>query len=303
MAIDPRLSTTRIIKGAQGKHGNYVAAPGAPLAGASAYAPQVPLSPLPGQPTQAPTAAPTSPQGAPGGAPVSGGTGSPISVGAPPGGTLSGLPAGSPFPGSTPTLTSQSSPALGQLQNLYQSATQGTLNSYNDAANRLRERTDATTKASQISARDSNLSRGFGASTKNDRDQQSIANAGQESYGQGLSTLSDDFEKERQAGLSTALGATNSSINNSQFGDNLLANLQNNREQRVGNQNIANTNAQTQENLQSNENAFQGNQANQAQQFQGWLQQFLQQNENFRTSLGLAGSQPTPSLSGTMSGA
>ena len=96
---------------------------------------------------------------------------------------------------------------LGQLNNLYQSATQGTLQSYDTAANRLRERLNASGKASMEGLKQRGLSSGLGATgmLSNQMMQQDLNN--QFAYGQGLSQLADQFEGRRLQGLGIAKDA------------------------------------------------------------------------------------------------
>ncbi len=155
--------------------------------------------------------------------------------------------------------TNQSAFARNMQQDIFNRATGGTINSYNTAANRLRERLDASAAGQMGSARNSMLSRGFGASGLNDAQQRQIAGQNQNAYAMGLSDLEDNFETQRQKGLETGLGAANSAVNLGQ----LLAGLQNNREQRT----------------------FTGDQAASDRDLQRYLAQFGQQNQNQRDYL------------------
>lgn len=87
------------------------------------------------------------------------------------------------------------------FKGIYEKATGGTINSFNTAANRLRERTDAATRANVDQAKSRNLSRGLGFSGINDRDVRREQNAGVYNYSQGLASLEDSFEKNRLTGL------------------------------------------------------------------------------------------------------
>lgn len=87
------------------------------------------------------------------------------------------------------------------FKGIYDRATGGTINSFNTAANRLRERTDAATRANVDQAKSRNLSRGMGFSGINDRDVRREQNAGVYNYSQGLASLEDSFEKNRLTGL------------------------------------------------------------------------------------------------------
>lgn len=98
-------------------------------------------------------------------------------------------------------------PATAGLNSVFNQATGGTINSFNTAANRLRERLDMQGKSLGAQATQANLGRGFGASGAVGRDLGRINQGQQFAYGQGLSELSNLFESQRQQGLQTALGA------------------------------------------------------------------------------------------------
>lgn len=100
-----------------------------------------------------------------------------------------------------------SNPATSGLQSVSSQATGGTLNSFNTAANRLRERIDAQTKSLSRDATQRQVGRGFGASGSLDRELGRIGGNAQFAFGQGLSDLAQGFEGLRQQGLQTALGA------------------------------------------------------------------------------------------------
>lgn len=102
----------------------------------------------------------------------------------------------------------QMGPAQSMYENLFNQATQGTTNEFNNAANRLRERIDASTAGASDRAKGQALSRGFGSSGINDKAQYQVQAAGQNAYAQGLSDLEGQYGQLRQQGLNTALGAT-----------------------------------------------------------------------------------------------
>lgn len=138
----------------------------------------------------------------------------------------------------------------GQMQQqVFDAATGGTINSYNNAANRLRERLDASAQGQMDSAQNRMLSRGFGNSGLNDAQQQQIQSNNQNAYAQGLDTLENNFEGQRQQGLQTASGIANQDMQNRNFMDATLFGLINNREQRGSNQAIAGMNNQTATNI------------------------------------------------------
>lgn len=144
-----------------------------------------------------------------------------------------------------------------QLGDIYNQATGGTINAYNTAANRLRERLDSSTRGQQQAEASRNLGRGFGNSGYNDMRRNQIASQGQYNYGQGLDTLSNQFETQRQQGLQTALGAQNSDIGNRNQMDQMLYNLFNNRENRQAQTNIANAGNASQAGMNNQNNALQ----------------------------------------------
>lgn len=102
---------------------------------------------------------------------------------------------------------------MSQLNNLIGSATGGTINEYNTAANRLRERTDAATRAAQNQFTNQRLSQGFGASGFTQRGLGNLAMQGAGNYAQGLASLANDFEGQRQQGIQSAVGVGNSLSN------------------------------------------------------------------------------------------
>ena len=96
-----------------------------------------------------------------------------------------------------------------------------TINEYNTAANRLRERTDSMTKSNMNAVTGRNLGRGFGFSGIQDAGVAGARYQGQNAYAQGLGNLSDKFETQRQEGLKTQLGAATGLMNNANFLDNI----------------------------------------------------------------------------------
>jgi hypothetical protein len=116
-------------------------------------------------------------------------------------------------------------------ENLYnQSTGQGFQNAYNDSANRLRERVQSAGAGIGNQMQNSNLSRGFGFSGINAAGQQQNDLNTLNAYGQGLAQLGQSFEGFRQQGLQTGYGAAQGLDKSVQFGQNLYANLVNNRD-------------------------------------------------------------------------
>lgn len=95
--------------------------------------------------------------------------------------------------------------AEGMLRDIYKSATQGTTQSFDTAANRLRERVDAAGQSQKASA--ANGMRGLGGSGLAQNRMRNIDQDSMFSYGQGLAGLESQFEGFRQQGLQTSLGA------------------------------------------------------------------------------------------------
>lgn len=176
-----------------------------------------------------------------------------------------------------------------QLQDLYNSATGGTINAYNTAANRLRERLDSSTQGQQMSAQNQSLGRGFGNSGYNDARQNQIASQGQNAYAQGLNDLSNTFETQRQQGLQLGLNASNQDTLNRNNMDQNLYNLINSREGRQNDYNIAAMGSNTQKSINSSNNANQANMNNQNNQLQQLLAQLTQFGQNYRTMIGGSG--------------
>lgn len=187
--------------------------------------------------------------------------------------------------------------AGGGSRDIYDLATGGTINQFNTAANRLRERVDSATRGNVSAAQNRNLSRGFGASGINDAAVSRENAAGLNAYSQGLSSLADSFEKNRLQGLNVALGAAGLDTQNRQFMDSQLWNILNNRENR-----------DHESAMQSNQNRFTGGENDQNREMQQMLEELQQQNENYRQTQGaglnsLPQYQPYyPNLNGSING-
>ena len=234
------------------------------------------------------------------------------------------LPSSPQSPPPLPGFTPQNNGYDARLNDVYDKSVNGSTQSFNTAANRLRERLDSSAAGMKEGVTNRNLSRGFGNSGANDRDLFRVDQMNQQAYGQGLNDLSSQFEDRRLQGLQTGLGAANSlregnqagnelgqldasqlrNLGNSnyqfgasqdqqdrQFRDKTLYDLMNNREGRQTDTNIANLNAQTQTRLQANQNQFQSGQNTSDRQMQELLAQLQQQNENYRSSLGMGANQ------------
>lgn len=149
-------------------------------------------------------------------------------------------PGSGPGSGSNPNQYSTSFLPGGEnsnfLTNIYNQAT-ANQDQFNTAANRLRERLDATTQAGVESAQNRNLALGRGNSGLTDRDVFRVQSAGQNAYAQGLNDLSNQFEERRLQGLGIGLGAANSIQGNANFLDKINNELLQSRE---GNQNQLN---------------------------------------------------------------
>lgn len=148
-----------------------------------------------------------------------------------------------------------------KFDDIYQKATGGTINAYNTAANRLRERIDSATAANRNAGISRNLGRGFGNSGRTDADIFRANQGGTDAYAQGLNELSNMFESLRQSGLGIGLNAAKGQQDstfkkndlgfqdlserralgnsNDQFIDKLIADLTNSRENRASNEKIA----------------------------------------------------------------
>lgn len=194
------------------------------------------------------------------------------------GGPYTGAPGGS-GPYGLPSLFSQGLP----------NAQQGVINSYNTAANRLRERIDSASAAETDQAQRFNLGRGFGNSGAQTAAARDAAASGKFAYGQGLSDLANRFEDQRMKGVE-------SDRTNANFMDQTLFNLINSREGRGSDWNIANLNADTQKQLASMGYKFEGGQSEQNRELQRMLEELRQQNLNYRDSLSGGFNSPIPSL-------
>lgn len=181
------------------------------------------------------------------------------------GGSGSGSGSGSGGVGGGPAMQSKGwsydqGPEQGMLQDVFNRATEGSIQNFNRAANRLRERTDASTAGALADATQRNLGRGFGTSGAQDAAIYRTQAAGQDAYAQGLVGLESEFEKNRLAGLNIAgdvantqsrdtLGRNTLGMQNNNFIDKTLYDLLQSRE---GNQ--------ARQHLQDTSNQFQGNQ-------------------------------------------
>lgn len=210
------------------------------------------------------------------------------------------------------------------FNSIMQQATGGTINSFDTAANRMRERLDSSTRGLKDQYTNRNLGRGFGASGQQNVDMFRADQAGQNAYASGLSDLSNQFEQNRMQGLNTALGAANGlraggetrntlmqndlsqrrnlqnsnfqfqgaqDTQNRQFMDKTLFDLLNNREGRMSDQQIAALQAATQKTLQNNQQTFQGGQNTQDRDLQERIKQLEEQNTNYRSSLQMGSNQ------------
>jgi hypothetical protein len=200
---------------------------------------------------------------------------------------------------------------------VYDGATGGTINQFNKAANRLRERLDSSAQGAQQQATSRNLGRGMGNSGAQEADSFRINQASQNAYASGLSDLENNFENQRQQGLQTALGAASQnrmgnearnqlgqldlsqlrSLGNSnyqfgssqdqqnrQFMDSRLFDLINSREGRG-----------SQERMNSANNTFQGQQNAAQRSLQEQLEELQQLNNNYRASVSM-GTGQIPSI-------
>lgn len=165
---------------------------------------------------------------------------------------------------------------------IYGMATGGTINQFDTAANRLRERIDSQTRGAAQAARDSNLGRGFGASGINDAAMSRINSEGTNAYGQGLASLADMFEKNRLSGLDIGLRARGLDTQNANFMDGQMFGWYNNEADR-----------DSRERMQSQQNRWQGGQNQNSLDAQQILAQLEEQNANWRASFGM-GSNAMP---------
>lgn len=90
------------------------------------------------------------------------------------------------------------------LDQIFKSSTEGSLQSFNTASNRLRERLGSEAEGFSQDALSHNLGRGFGASGANDADQFRIRQGQMDAYAQGLGNLESQFEDRRLQGLGIA---------------------------------------------------------------------------------------------------
>lgn len=233
-----------------------------------------------------------------------------------------GNPAGSTFtPPAQAGYQWQDTGAKGKLDDVINQATGGTINEYNNAANRLRERLDASTKGQEDSVTNKFLGRGFGNSGLNDAAQYQTAAAGQSAYGNSLADLSDKFESQRQQGLQTAAGAAASQAGletnknqtqqtdqsqirdadqqngrfgfeqgqqQSQFVAGLQQQLQLARENNASQEEIAKLQGQIQQALQSSSQQFQGAQNTANRDAAQSSQESAQNNSNYQQGVGIA---------------
>lgn len=200
-----------------------------------------------------------------------------------PSGGYGQTPDNSGYTGGPPTLPSfqwQGDQSNDMLNSVFGQATGGTINAYNTAANRLRERLDSASKGAAQQATNRNLSRGFGNSGLQNADQFRVQQSGQSAYAQGLNDLSNMFEQNRLSGLQTALGSANSVREGGQFRNGLgqldLSQLRN----------LFNSNFQ----FGANQN-FQAGQNNANRSLQMALAQLGEQGNNYRQSLGMGQNQ------------
>lgn len=123
-------------------------------------------------------------------------------------------------------------PAMGMYKDIFDRATTGSINSFDTAANRLRERLDSASVGQYDTARNANLSRGFGASGINDKSMNDVGNNFMFNYSQGLNDLSNQFETQRLTGLGIGNQSAQGVAGEQQFGfskllEQALANAQN----------------------------------------------------------------------------
>lgn len=108
--------------------------------------------------------------------------------------------------------------SLNMFEELFRQNTQGSLQNFNRASNRLRDRLESMGAGAADAARNAALSRGgFGLQSG----LQNARQATQEAYGQGLVGLESEFEKNRLQGLQQALGAAGGLQNEADFARNL----------------------------------------------------------------------------------
>jgi len=116
---------------------------------------------------------------------------------------------------------------IGKIASQFQD---GSIQNFNRAAGRMRERLDSSGAADADRITNANVGRGFGASgSQNTQLQQSAANT-QNAYGQGLVGLETSFEDSRQKGLQGALNATGQLISNDEHAQRIGADMTRGRE-------------------------------------------------------------------------
>jgi hypothetical protein len=187
----------------------------------------------------------------------------------------------------------QTGQAPGMLNDVFNRATGGTINSFNTAANRLRERLDVATRGQQQQATNRNLGRGFGNSGLQGQDMFRLDQANLGAYSQGLGELENMFETQRQQGLQTALGAGTSM----REGENLMNTV--NQRDLSERRNIRNSNYQM-----NRKQLFEGRESSLTRNLQRMLAELEQQGANFRSSLNMGDNKlatPGPSNTGSSS--
>lgn len=212
-------------------------------------------------------------------------------------------------------------------QNIYDQAS-NILPQFNQAADRIRERLQTETQGQQAKINASTVG-GAGRASGRNMYLTGQNNANQLSaYGNALTNLSSQFENFRQQGLQTALGATNQisqegmqnnqlgaadltsrrglenannqfnnaqSQQNAQYLDSLLSGIMSNREGLANQRYVADANNQSQEKIAAGSNATNTNIANNRNDLERQLQELLQKNQNYRTSIEM-GANKDPSL-------
>ena len=113
-------------------------------------------------------------------------------------------------PGTAPTqnvFKPTASQQGGNITGVANSAAGGTIQNFNRAAGRLRERIEGMAGGARQQSQDSFLGRGFGNSGAAQMAQRGIGRDAMSAYGQGLVDLENNFEGHRQQGLQTALNS------------------------------------------------------------------------------------------------
>lgn len=122
---------------------------------------------------------------------------------------------------------------IGKIASQFQD---GSIQNFNRAAGRMRERLDSSGAADADRITNASVGRGFGASgSQNTQLQQSAANT-QNAYGQGLVGLETSFEDSRQKGLQGALNATGQLIGNDEHAQRIGADMTRGRENDASNE-------------------------------------------------------------------